>query len=352
MHLTRRDFNVGLAASAVSFGTGLTSAFADMSGPSTDPLLMVNPELREGAERILAFGQLDWAGADLAAVRKAAPPAPPPLAPPAPAVEARIVAGLNGQPDVGIQLIGRHESDRLRPAILHIHGGGFIVGRVDDMTAFCQKLSTELDCVVVNVDYRLSPDTPFPGPVEDLYASLRWLSNNAEMLGVDGKRIAIMGESAGGGLAAMLAIMARDRGEVPVCYQVLIYPMLDDRTGSTRHVPPHIGTIGWNEAGNRFGWTSFLGVPAGSSRVPEGAVPARVENLAGLPPAFIGVGSIDLFVDEDLVYAGRLIDVGVPTTVFVAPGAYHAFEFIVPDARISREFTAAWMGALGDAFKS
>lgn len=220
------------------------------------------------------------------------------------------------------------------------------------MTAFCQKLSRQLDCVVVNVDYRLSPDTPFPGPVEDNYAALRWLHDNAEALGVDGKRIAIMGESAGGGLAAMLAIAARDRGEVPVCYQVLIYPMLDDRTGSTRHVPPHIGTIGWDESGNRFGWSSFLGVPAGSPRVPEGAVPARVENLSGLPPAFIGVGSIDLFVDEDLVYARRLIDAAVPTTVDVVPGAYHGFDFIASEARVSRDFVAAWTGALGDAFKS
>jgi acetyl esterase/lipase len=352
VRLTRREFNFGLAASAVSFATGLTAARADVLAESSDPLAMVNPELRDGARRILAFGQRDWAKADLAALRKAAPPPPAPLAPPAPAVESRTVPGLNGQPDVGIQLIGRNESERLRPAVLHIHGGGFIVGRVDDMTAFCQKLSMQLDCAVVNVDYRLSPDTPFPGPVEDNYAALRWLHDNAGELGVDSKRIAIMGESAGGGLAAMLAIAARDRGEVPVCYQVLIYPMLDDRTGSTRRVPPHIGTIGWDESGNRFGWTSFLGLPAGSPRVPEGAVPARVEDLAGLPPAFIGVGSIDLFVDEDLEYSRRLIDAGVPTTLNVVPGAYHGFDFIAPDARVSREFVSAWAGALGDAFKS
>jgi acetyl esterase/lipase len=352
MQISRRAFNLGLAAAAASLGTGLTRVWAGDPGEAFDPLALVDPELREGAERILQFGHPDWAGVDLAAFRKGAPPPPPPLDPPAPAVQMRTAPGLNGQPDVGIQLIGAGKADRLRPAVVHIHGGGFIVGRVGDMTAFCQRLAAELDCVVVNVDYRLCPETPFPGPVEDNYAALHWLSDNAETLGVDRNRIAVMGESAGGGLAAMLAIAARDRGEIPVCYQVLIYPMLDDRTGSTRRVPPHIGTIGWDESGNRFGWTSFLGVPAGSTRVPAGAVPARVDDLAGLPPAFIGVGSIDLFVDEDLEYANRLIDARVPTTVRVVSGAYHGFDFIAPDARVSREFTAGWKSALGSAFRS
>ncbi|HEX7694931.1 MAG TPA: alpha/beta hydrolase fold domain-containing protein, partial [Sphingomonas sp.] len=164
------------------------------------------------------------------------------------------------------------------------------------------------------------------------------------------RRIAVMGESAGGGLAAMVAIAARDRRAIPICYQVLIYPMLDDRTGSTRHVPPFIGRIGWNEAGNRFGWSSFLGRPAGSATVPYGSVPARVPDLSDLPPAFIGVGAIDLFVDEDIAYAAGLVAAGVPTQLHVTPGAYHGFDFVAPEARVAIEFTAAWKSAIRAAF--
>src|SRR5207302_7809118 len=148
----------------------------------------------------------------------------------------------------------------------------------------------------------------------------------AAELGVDRSRIAVMGESAGGGHAAMLAIAARDRGEIPLAYQALIYPMLDDRTGSSRKTPPYQGAVIWTPQKNRFGWSSLLGAPAGSAQAPYGAVPARVENLRGLPPAYIGVGSIDLFIDEDVEYARRLIDAGVLVTLNVVPGGFHGFD--------------------------
>jgi acetyl esterase/lipase len=205
-------------------------------------------------------------------------------------------------------------------------------------------------CLVVSVDYRLAPGTKFPGSLNDNYAALLWVYHHADELGIDRQRIAIAGESAGGGHAAALAIHARDRGEVPIIFQLLIYPMLDDRTGSTRAVPPPIGQIGWGAGSNKLGWTSLLGVPAGSATVPYGSVPARVENLAGLPPAFIGVGAIDLFVDEDVEYARRLIDAAVPTQLLVVPGAYHAFDLSVPDAKVSKAFTASIAAALQRAF--
>ena len=213
-----------------------------------------------------------------------------------------------------------------------------------------QQVAREHDCVVVTVDYRLAPETRFPGSLEDNYAALNWLRLSANLLGVDPSRIAVMGESAGGGHAAMLAIAARDRGEVPIAFQLLIYPMLDDRTGSSRQVPPYVGVYIWVPASNRFGWSSLLGVPAGSKTVPAGAVPARVENLAGLAPAFIGVGAIDLFVDEDVNYARRLINAGVPTELCVVPGGYHGFDIIAPDAARSIAFRAAWHAALAKAF--
>jgi acetyl esterase/lipase len=232
-----------------------------------------------------------------------------------------------------------------------VHGGGFVMGSAKGSLHVAQDLALSLDCVIVTVDYRLAPETPFPGSLEDNYAALKWLYSSAAELGVDRSRIAVMGESAGGGHAAMLAIAARDRGEVPLAFQALVYPMLDDRTGSTRDVPPHVGTLIWTPQSNRFGWSSLLGVPAGSRRIPYGAVPARVENLRNLPPAFIGVGSIDLFVEEDIAYAGRLIGAGVATELNVVPRAYHGFEVAVPKAGVSVRFKAALNGALARAFE-
>jgi len=330
-----------MLGAAFAAGPSLSLAAGEISD---DPLARVDPELREGARALLAQGALQWTPQALVALRARIPPAPKALA--SPPVERRVIPGASGAPDVAIQVIGASSSGKPRPALLHIHGGGFILGRVEDSTPLCQTIAAELDCLVVNVEYRLSPETPFPGPVEDCYAALVWLHRNAEALGVDRSRIAVMGESAGGGLAAMVAIAARDRREVQLRYQVLIYPMLDDRTGSSRRVPPFIGRIGWNEAGNRFGWTSFLGAPAGQGKPPYGSVPARVADLSGLAPAFIGVGGIDLFVEEDLEYARRLVLAGVPTQFQLTPGAYHGFDFIAPQSRPSKAFTAAWMSGL------
>jgi acetyl esterase/lipase len=237
-----------------------------------------------------------------------------------------------------------------KPVLLHIHGGGYVVGAAIAFLPGVLRYAKPAGCLVVSVDYRLAPKTKFPGSLNDNYAALLWVYRHADELGIDPKRIAIAGESAGGGHAAALAIHARDRGEVPIIFQLLIYPMLDDRTGSTRAVPPPIGQIAWGAASNKFGWTSLLGVPAGSPNVPYGAVPARVQNLRGLPPAFIGVGALDLFVDEDMEYARRLIDAAVPTELLVVPGAYHAFDLSVPDARISKAFVESITFALGRAF--
>lgn len=350
MTLTRRDLLGGLVAAGAALMLAPTARALAMVPDDADALKMVDPELRPAARAMLAQHFPPMTRAALPAMR-ASWVAPPTLPPPAPAVESRTIAGRQGDPDVAIQLIGTTAgASAPRPAILHIHGGGMISGRAQNMTAFCQGVAAEFDCVVVNVDYRLAPEMPFPGPVEDNYAALLWLYRNAAALGVDRTRIAVMGESAGGGLAALLAIAARDRGEVPLCYQLLLYPMLDDHTGSAGAARPAVKPIGWSAEANVFGWSAFLGVPAGSARVPAGAVPARVSNLAGLPPCFIGVGAIDLFAAEDMAYARRLIDVGVPTQLHVTPGAFHAFDFVVPQARVAREFTAAWKSALGAIF--
>jgi acetyl esterase/lipase len=264
-----------------------------------------------------------------------------------------MIPGPKGAPEVPLYITGVTAGPS-KPAVLHIHGGGFIAGSAADSRRDIQELAANHDCVAIAVDYRLAPETPFPGSLEDNYTALLWMYNNAAELGIDRNRIAIKGESAGGTHAAALAIAARDRGEVPICLQVLLYPSLDDRTGSTVPVPPYIGHYIWTAAANRFAWTSLLGRPAGSiagsTQPPAGSVPARVENLGGLPPAWIGVGSIDLFANEDVEFGRRLLQAGVSTELHLVPGGYHGFDLFVPQAPLSVAFTEGWNLALGRAF--
>lgn len=275
------------------------------------------------------------------------PGAPQPLA--EPAVQERLNPGPAGAPDVRVFVMAA-EKGASRPAILYINGGGFILGAARTDVAVLQAMALKHDCVIVSVDYRLAPETPFPGPVEDAYAALQWIASNAGELGVDPSRIAVMGESAGGGLAAMLALMARDRAEVPIDQQILVYPMLDDRTGSTVAMPYWMGAYSWTAEANRFGWTALLGVQAGSATVPPGSVPAREQNLAGLPPAYIAVGSVDLFVNEDIDFAQRLINAGVPTELLVIPGGYHGFQRSNPETILAQRFDDAIDAAITRAF--
>lgn len=349
--ISRREFMLA-ASQATALAGAAVSLEASAAGVADvkmafDPAIHVHPELRASVPELQKVMQQMGSPTleGLPAARKAQPE--PPLLPQPAWTERTIVGPRNSR--LRIYIVNAGTGQQLRPAILHTHGGGFISGSARFSLPMVQAIAAAIDCVVVSVDYRLAPETPFPGALEDNYAALKWLYENAVELGVDRSRIAVLGESAGGGHAAMLALAARDRGEVPLVFLALIYPMLDDRTGSTRPVPPHIGTLLWTAELNRFGWTSLLGVRAGSDRVPVGAVPARVENLRGLPPTFIGVGSIDLFVREDIEYAQRLIDAAVPVELQVVPGAYHAFEAIVPTANVSKQFTAAINAALARA---
>jgi acetyl esterase/lipase len=349
--ITRRHFVRGGLTAGIGLGMApelLRSTFFQQSPAPTaaaNPYAMVDPEL---IPAIKQFPTHTFSSETLASGRKW-PPIPP-LPPPAPQPFERRIPGPSGAPDLRLVIVDPVPGTKGRPAFLHMHGGGYISGVAGQFSPFLQAVAQKCGCVVVSVDYRLAPETHFPGSLEDNYTALSWLYKNADELGVDRKRIAIGGESAGGGHSAQLAIAARDRREIPILFQLLIYPMLDDRTGSTRPVPPHIGQFVWNAASNRFGWSSLLGVPAGSANVPAGSVPSRVENLAGLPPAFISVGAIDLFVDEDVEYARRLINTGVPTELHVIPGAYHGYDLLAPYAPVSKRFTESWMIALQRAF--
>jgi len=212
------------------------------------------------------------------------------------------------------------------PAYLHLHGGGFMVGKPESFADFSERFAGELGCLVVSVDYRKAPETRFPGALEDAYAVLRWLHAEAATLGVDPQRICIGGESAGGGLAAGLALLTRDRGQLPIAFQLLIYPVLDDRTGTVADRNPHTGEFVWTRESNRFAWSCLLGHAPGGEGVSPYAAPARAEDLRGLPPAFVSVGSLDLFLEENITYATRLLQAGVPTELHVYPGAVHGFE--------------------------
>jgi acetyl esterase/lipase len=348
--LSRRELLAAGGAAAVSsvVPSMAQTTSSEQSVAKIDPLSLVDPEFRAPLEPLLkSAGDFALSAKTLKQARQpwgaSAPTATPPF-------QERSIPGAKGAPDVRVFVINAAATDKQRPAILHMHGGGFVTGTAAQGIPALQQVARDNDCVIVTVDYRLAPETRFPGSLEDNYTALKWLHGSAKSLGVDRARIAVMGESAGGGHAAMLAIAARDRGEVPLAFQLLIYPMLDDRTGSSRHLPPYLGAYVWVPASNRFGWSSLLGVPAGSQNVPAGAVPARVENLVGLPPAFIGVGSVDLFVDEDIEYARRLINSGVRTEICVVPGGYHGFDILAPDAAGTKAFRATWNAAVAKAF--
>ncbi len=263
---------------------------------------------------------------------------------------ARRVPGPQGAPDVGLIIYRpRGHADAL-PCVLHIHGGGFVLGAAISMQAVHEDLAVAARCVIVSVDYRLAPETRFPGAVEDCHAALVWVHEHAAELGIDPDRVGVMGESAGGGLAAALSLLARDRGAPAIAFQHLIYPMLDDRTCTRPDPSPPVGEFLWTAANNRFGWSSLLGMPAGSPGVSPYAAPARAEDLTGLPPAFISCGTLDLFIEEDIEYARRLIGCGVPVELHVYPGAYHGFD-LSPDAPVAidarRDSLAALRRALG-----
>ncbi|WP_137845060.1 alpha/beta hydrolase [Microbacterium sp. 2FI] len=230
-------------------------------------------------------------------------------------------------------------------ALLWIHGGGLVLGAAKMDDRFCGESARDLGVVVVSVDYRVAPQHPFPAAHDDAYAAWQWLERNAADLGVDRGRIAVGGQSAGGGLAAALVQRLHDEG-TDAAAQVLLCPMLDDRTAADRSLDARAHLI-WNNRSNLVGWTSYLGGPPGDEHVPPYAVPARREDLAGLPPTWIYASDLELFHDEDVDYARRLEAAGVDTTLEVVAGAVHGFEAWAPDTHLARDLTGrarAWLG--------
>ena len=240
--------------------------------------------------------------------------------------------------------IFRKSSKPSQPVVLWIHGGGYIFGSAYDERA--KVIADFCDCTVVSVEYRLAPEHPFPAGAEDCMAALEWVFDNADSLGIQAGKIAIGGASAGAGMAAGVSLMNRDGRNIPLCFQVLLYPMLDNL-----HATPS-GNITnhpvWKRSTSFNAWEMYLnGTPAEAAS--EYAAPSRAESLKGVPPTYISVGSEDLFRDEDIGFGQKLIEDGIPCEMSVFPGMYHAGEGFAPAAKVSRRLNQSFLAALKDA---
>ncbi|HEX5858251.1 MAG TPA: alpha/beta hydrolase [Microbacterium sp.] len=275
--------------------------------------------------------------------------APKPLQPEAGVrAEELIVPGPEGAPDVVLRVFRPEGLTAPAPALLWVHGGGLVSGSPQQDDATNIAFARELGITVAAVRYRFAPTHPAPAAAEDVYAGWVGLLSHAERLGIDTTRVAVGGASAGGNLAAALTLLARDRGGIQPAFQLLLYPMLDDRTVARTDLDTRNVRV-WTPKSNRFGWSSYLGVAPGSPGVSPYASPARREDVSGLPPAWIGVGTLDLFYEEDLEYARRLTDAGVPCELYIVPGAFHGFDAVFRRADVTREFWLQQAQALGAA---
>jgi acetyl esterase/lipase len=256
-------------------------------------------------------------------------------------VSERLVPGPAGAPEISLLICRPTAAEAPVACLYFIHGGGMIMGDnrsggFPGAVAHAEKLGVAL----VSVEYRLAPETPHPGPVEDCYAGLVWTVEHADELGIDPARVIVGGASAGGGLAAAVALLARDRGGPDLLAQMLLCPMLDDRN-ETPSSYQMAGLGVWDRGANEVGWTALLGAARGGLDVSPYAAPARATDLSGLPPAFIDVGSAETFRDEDVAYATGIWQAGGQAELHVWPGGFHGFTGMVPDAAISKAATAA-----------
>jgi acetyl esterase/lipase len=258
----------------------------------------------------------------------------------------RTVPGPEGDPDISVRVYRPVNASGTLPGIFFIHGGGMILGNVDGEDPVATMICDQVGAVVVSVEYRLAPEHPHPAPVEDCYAGLVWMAKNAAELGFDPHKLAIYGGSAGGGLTIATALLARDRGGPALAFMMPIYPMIDDRNETaSSHEIVDIGI--WDRAGNIEAWQWYLG----GKEPDQYAAPARAADLAGLPPSYIDVGTVDLFRDEDIAFAQRLMQAGVPTELHIHPGSYHAAETFAAGSAMSNRIWALRIEALRRALR-
>ena len=258
--------------------------------------------------------------------------------------DVEIPSSYDGQPVI-LRIYRPAQLEENAPAIYSIHGGGMVIGSISMDDARNIHLANSLNALVVAPEYRLAPEYPYPVPLEDCYVGLTWLSDSASELGIDSSRIAISGQSAGAGLAAGLSLLARDQGGPKICFQHLIYPMIDDSNTSQSSFTNADSKV-WSRQSNLFGWSAYLEGRDGSDDIPYYAAPSRATDLTNLPPAFIAVGSLDIFMDEDIEYARALTRAGIATELHVYPGAFHGFDTMLPNASLSQRWSEVEMAAL------
>jgi acetyl esterase/lipase len=247
------------------------------------------------------------------------------------------VPGHDGDPEVPVRVYTPvRAGTSTRAGLLYIHGGGFMTGSVAMMDAACQAYCDELDAVVVSVEYRLAPEHPYPAGLHDCYAALVWLHDRHEQLGVDPARIGVGGGSAGGGLSAATALLARDLGGPPLCFQFLQIPELDDRL-ETASMRQFTDTPLWNRPNAEWSWTHYLGELHGRDDVPYTAAPSRCTDLSGLPPAYVSTMEFDPLRDEGILYALALLRDGVAVELHNYPGTFHGSSLIASAAVTKRE---------------
>jgi acetyl esterase len=266
-------------------------------------------------------------------------------------IENRTIPGPAGAPVVPVRLYSPKGLAQRVPGILHIHGGGFVIGNLDSEMGACISLCRELGVVVVSVDYRLAPETPYPGPLEDCYAALSWMNRHCESLHIDPARVAVFGQSAGGGLSAALALLARDRSGPPICFQYLGIPELDDRL-ETASMQRFVDTPMWNRPNAILSWEFYLGdrYQRGADDVPYHAAPARAGDLSGLPPAYVSTMEFDPLRDEGVEYALNLMRAGVTTELHSFPGTFHG-SALFTNTQISQRESAEMFVVLRRALR-
>jgi acetyl esterase/lipase len=308
---------------------------------NTDRLKDVDESLRDVLSLLPDFSRL---GLDTLAEFRALPPAVPPVLGVVDGVDVSQIetTGTDGRPVAGY-LFRPVKAAPGHPAVLNIHGGGYVMGKAEREYAWSLRCAQTLGCTVFSPEYAKAPEAPFPAPSDDCLAALEWLHASAADLGVDPSRIALRGVSAGGGLAAGLTVRTRGRADIPIAYLVLIYPMLDHKPSPPDRAGHHV----WPREANVFGWASLLGDSIDNPS--PVAVPALAGDLSAFPPTFLAVGDIDLFITENLAFAARLVEAGIETELHVYPGAYHGFNMIA-GSPLSQRFEAETLAALSRAF--
>ena len=320
-----------------------------------DPMDRLDPELVEPLKGLMEALGGGFDLSDIPATRalvKGMSEAVNAEAPPTPGIDSEDLLVPSQEPgvEVPIRVYRSTDADGPLPVLLWMHPGGYVIGSIAMNELFVRQLAKDLDCAVVSVDYRLAPEHPYPAALEDCYGVLTWLGSIAQELGFNPKRIAVGGASAGGGLAAGLSLLARDRGGVIPSFQLLIYPAIDDSNiePASESVPENLF---WSRENTRIGWRAYLSGEEASTDIPEYAAPIRATNLAGLPDAFIAVGTADMFLAENIDYAERLSAAGSRVELRVYPGAFHAFEAFAPMARVAQSCAADRNEALRRAFE-